>query len=150
MFVEPFVHVEEVALLAPEHPRQRLPHDIGRIFADAGWRDRVVERVGLALALGHGLCKGAAKRIADGAGRGIGQPKPDDGGLSRPDIQLVVRGCLGPRLLRIDGVLLARHNEIVDAVLHIGVQHWASRSSRWLLVSFSVNSSGGLPSQYRK
>ena len=27
MFLEPFVHVEEEILLAPEHPGQRLAHD---------------------------------------------------------------------------------------------------------------------------
>ena len=34
MFREPFVHVEEEILLAPEHPGQRLAHDQGFIFAD--------------------------------------------------------------------------------------------------------------------
>jgi hypothetical protein len=48
MFFEPFVDVVVKKLLAPQHPGQRLPHHIGRIFADAARRDRVIESVGLA------------------------------------------------------------------------------------------------------
>ena len=28
MFLEPFVHIEEEVLLAPQHPGQRLPHHV--------------------------------------------------------------------------------------------------------------------------
>ena len=59
----------------------------------------------------------------------IGQAKPDDGGLSRPDVELVVRGGLGPRPLRIDGFLPARHDKIVDPVLHIRAWRWACRTT---------------------
>src|SRR4051812_29971983 len=40
MFLEPFIGIEKEVLLAPQHPGQRLPHYIGRIFADAGRCDR--------------------------------------------------------------------------------------------------------------
>ena len=82
MFGEPFGQIEEVVLLAPKHSRQRLPHNIGRVLADTRRRDRVVERVGLAPAQLDRLFEAAAEGIATGAGRGIGQPKPDDGGLA--------------------------------------------------------------------
>jgi transposase len=48
MFPEPLVDIKKEKLFAPQHPGQRLAHDIGRIFPDASRRDRLVELVGLA------------------------------------------------------------------------------------------------------
>ena len=62
-FSEPFGQVEEVVLLAPKHPRQRLPHDIGRVFADTDRSDRVIERVGLAPAQFDRLFESAAALV---------------------------------------------------------------------------------------
>jgi hypothetical protein len=66
------------------------------------------------------LLEAASEGIAAGAGHGIGEPKPDNGGLSRPNVEFVVRGCLGPRLLRIDRILPASHDMIADAILNVG------------------------------
>ena len=70
MFREPFVHVEEEILLAPEHPGQRLAHDEGLIFADTVRGDGFVELIGLALAGLHDFSK-ALERIAHGSRRQI-------------------------------------------------------------------------------
>ncbi len=55
MFREPFVHVEEEILLAPEHPGQCLPHDNRLIFVHTFWSYGLVELIGLALAGLHDL-----------------------------------------------------------------------------------------------
>ena len=34
MLLEPLVGIEDIALLAPQHPGQRLSHHIGSIVAD--------------------------------------------------------------------------------------------------------------------
>jgi hypothetical protein len=47
VLVEPAVGVEEVVLLAPEHPREGLPHHAGRVLARYGGHDLAVELVGL-------------------------------------------------------------------------------------------------------
>ena len=67
-------------------------------------------------------------------------------GLAGPDGQFVVRGCLGPDVLRIHRFLGAVHDVIVDAVLDVGSAVVDSKQAL-VLVSFSVNSSSGDPSQ---
>ena len=75
--------IEEEVLLAPQHPGQRLPHDIGRIFADTGRRDRPIELVGLAPARLEDLIEARAERFL-GTGCGIAQPQSDNGGRPCP------------------------------------------------------------------
>ena len=41
------------------------------------------------------------------------------------------------------------HHAVVDSILDIGALVLLPGNSRWWLVSFSVNSSGASPSQYR-
>ena len=45
--------------------------------------------------------------------------QPDDGGFAGANVELIVRGGLGPRLARVDGLLPARHDIVVDPVLDI-------------------------------
>jgi hypothetical protein len=78
VFLEPFVHIEEKVLFAPQHPGQCLPHYIGRIFADTVRRYRPIELVALAPALLDNLIKPRAERFLGGCG--IRQPQPDYGG----------------------------------------------------------------------
>ncbi len=70
MFLEPFVHVEEEILLAPEHPGQRLAHDEGLIFADTFRSYGLVELIGLALTGLHDFSE-ALEGIAHGRRRQI-------------------------------------------------------------------------------
>ena len=120
MLLEPLGQVEEVGPLAPQHTRQRLPHDVGRVLVDAGWLYGAVELVGVLLSGGHDLGEAAAEGIADGVGRGLGQPQADNGGLAPPNVDLVMRSGLGPLLPQVDGFLPPRGDEIVDPVLHVG------------------------------
>ena len=117
VFLEPLVGVEKVVLLTSKHPSQRLPHHIGGVHADAGWRECPIEAVGLAAALVDDLIKPAPKwiRLCDGA-----EPKPDHGGLSGADHEPVMCGRFGPYLMRADGLLAVRHHVIVDPILDIG------------------------------
>src|SRR5208283_5909029 len=86
---------EEIVLLGPQHSRQSLPHDPGRVLLDASWGHRAVELVGLSpTALQH-LQETAAEGIANRVGDGLGQPKANRGGLARPHVELVVRSGLG-------------------------------------------------------
>ena len=62
MLLKPLVGVEEEELLAPQHPGERLPHDIGRVFAHAGWRDRLIERISLATPLLNDLDRTGCQR----------------------------------------------------------------------------------------
>ncbi len=119
MFLEPFRDIEEIVLLAPQHPGQGLPHHVRGVSADTGGRQMAVERVGLALALCQDSGE-AVERIAEQIRRRIGQSQADDGGLPGAHRHLVVRGRLGPDLLRIDRVLPPRRDEVVDAVLGVG------------------------------
>lgn len=57
----------------------------------------------------------------DGVGRAQrAQPQPDDHRRSRGHIDPVVGSGLGPRPVRVDGVLPARHDIVVEPVLDIG------------------------------
>ena len=116
MFLEPFVGIVKEVLLAPQHPGQRLPHHTRLIFADAGRGYRLIERVGLVPALLDDLIELAAEGIPGGS---VAQPQPDDGGFAGAHVELIVRGGLGPRLVRVDGLLPARHDIIVDPILDI-------------------------------
>src|SRR5262249_48577648 len=81
MLLEPFVDVVEEVLFAPQHPGQRLPHHISRIFADTGRRDRPIELVGFAPPRVKDLRKPRAKQFLT-TSCDIGQPQSDYG--SRP------------------------------------------------------------------
>ena len=67
MFLEPYVGVVKEVLLAPQHPGQCLPHHAGRILADAGRRNRLIERVGLAPSLLYDLIELPAEGVAGAA-----------------------------------------------------------------------------------
>ena len=118
MFREPYVHVEEEILFAPEHPGHRLAHDESFIFADTGWGYGFVELIRLTLTGPHGRGE-ALERIADGGRRRITEPQADGGCLSRTHIQLVVRRRLGPRLPRVDRLVLSLNDVVVDPVFYI-------------------------------
>ena len=47
------------------------------------------------------------------------KPQTHDLGLAGSDRELLLRGCLGPRVLRIHRVFLPVHHIIIDAVFHI-------------------------------
>ena len=119
MFLVPLGQVEKIVLLGPQHPRQCLPHHPRRVLVDARGRYDAVELVGLmSTALQH-LLETAVERIANRVGRGLGQAKANHCGLSRPHLELIVRGGLGSLQPRIYGFLFACDDEIVDPVLDI-------------------------------
>ena len=119
MLLQPFPDIEEIVLLGPQHPGQGLPHHVRRVGADPGRRQAAVERIGFAPARREDIGE-AVEGIAGRFRRCIGQAQADDGSLPGAHRHLVVRGRLGPDLLRIDRVLLARRDEVVDAVLDVG------------------------------
>ena len=61
--------------------------------------------------------------------RAFAQPQPDDRGFAGADVELIVRGGLGSGLVRVDGLLPARHDVIVDPILDIGRRDWVCRKS---------------------
>ena len=119
MLQQPFVHVVEEKLLTPQHAGQRLPHDIGRVFADTGGCDRPIKFVGLAPARLEDLREPRAERLY-GAGCCIAQPHTDNGGRPGGHAQLVMRGGLGAGVVRIDRVLPARREVVIESVLDVG------------------------------
>ena len=74
---QPHVDVEVVALLGPEHPRQRLPHHGLGVLFHRRWRDGVVELVSLG-ATHRDVLVGAGERCSQLLGSGTGQT--DTGG----------------------------------------------------------------------
>ena len=61
--VQPGRHVVVVELLGPEHPGERLAHDVGLVGAGAVGRQRLVELVRLGLALAKDKVKGLPERV---------------------------------------------------------------------------------------
>ena len=117
---QPGVDVVVVELLAPQHAGKGLPQHAGPVGRrlHRGWRDAVVERVGLAPPLVECLVEpreGTVKRL------GCAAPQAQADGLAAAGRhgQGVVRGRLGSRLSRVHGLVAAVHHEVVDAVLHI-------------------------------
>src|SRR6516165_946393 len=133
MFHEPFIGMVKEILLAPQHPGQRLPHDIGRILAYAGRRYRPIKLVGLAPARLYDLIKFLAKRVPRYR---VAKPQADDSGLASRDLELIVRRRLGPNLGRIDGLLPAGHNIVVDAILDVGRCVWTAKDPLVVRVVF--------------
>src|SRR6516164_8582985 len=107
VFHEPFIGMVKEILLAPQHPGQRLPHDIGRILAYAGRRYRPIKLVGLAPARLYDLIKFLAKRVPRYR---VAEPQADDSGLASRDLELIVRCRFGPGPGRIDGILPPPHD----------------------------------------
>src|SRR6516162_6991937 len=117
VFHEPFIGMVKEILLAPQHPRQRLSHDIGRVLACGGRCYRPIKLVSLVPARLYDLIKFLAKPVPRYR---VAQPQPDDSGLANRDLELIVRCRLCPGLGRIDSVLPARHDIVVDAILDVG------------------------------
>ena len=124
--LQPLVDVVVVELLGPEHPRQGLPHHVGRVGVQRGRDDGGVELVRLGPPRPEDLVEAAAERpraVAVALGRGrrgdVGEAQPDRPALAGADRQAVMGGRLGPGLLRVQPALLAVHDEVVDAVLDV-------------------------------
>ena len=75
VLLEPGVHVEQVVLLGPEHPREGLPVDPSLVLAQRGGGDPLVELVGVGEARGNYRVEALPER---GGGRRGGQPQADD------------------------------------------------------------------------
>ena len=84
VFLQPFVHIEIEVLLAPEHPRQRLTHDPGRVFANPVRSDGSIELVRLTPARPDDLRKLVSERLAQRSGRLVAQAQPDGGDAPAP------------------------------------------------------------------
>jgi hypothetical protein len=116
--VEPAANVVVEELLAPQQPREGLPHDSPRVVGQMGGDDGGVELVGLALAAREHPVELAAQH--HGGRRRIAQAQPDGragpGGEGEP----VARGGLGADAIGVDRVLAAVHDVVVDTVLHEG------------------------------
>ena len=70
VFIQPRVEVEVVVLLRPEHPGERLPHDVGGILSDRRRRDRAVERIRFLAPVGHHIVEAPPQRRLDPLGFG--------------------------------------------------------------------------------
>src|SRR6202008_2342175 len=50
----------------------------------------------------------------------IAEPQPDDGGLAGADVELILRCGLGSNLVRVDRILPAGRDKVVDSVFDVG------------------------------
>ena len=118
MFHEPFVHIEEEKLFAPEHPGQRLAHDKGLIFADTRWGYGFVELIGLALAGLHDFSK-ALEGVAHGRRRWSLSRRRMVAVFPAAYIQLIVCRRLRSRFLGVDGVVISVDHVVVDSIFDV-------------------------------
>ena len=115
--VEPALNVVVVPLLGPEHPRQRLPHDLRAVRGELAGDDLGVELVGLAPAGVEDRLKLGPER--PGPGRGVGQTQADLPRAVGGDHDTVPGGDLRPRPRRVDRAHGAMDDELVDPVLRV-------------------------------
>ena len=118
-----------VELLAPQHSRQGLSHDIGRVGIEGLGNDRCVELVSLVAAGLKNLLKMSAEgtgpiAITPGGGRrrDAAEPEPYHLAFAGRHVQVIIRRDLRPFLLGIDGILATVDDVVVDAILDV----WAA------------------------
>ena len=127
VLLQPLVPVEEVELLAPEHPGERLAHHVRLIRGDRGRGHGAVELVRLLEPRREDpveVPEGIARRPASTACRGAAAPSCDPPGA------IVARWCaatLVPCLAGFTLSLPAVDHELVDAVLDVGALALAPR-----------------------
>ena len=115
VLVQPFVQIEVVVLLAPEHSGERLAMHAALVLTQCFWGDPLVEFVRVRQAGLEYLLK-----IAEGIRRGLrAEPQPHYFTASRGDLQAVMRGGLGPGPGRIHSVAPAQDNTLVERIFHI-------------------------------
>ena len=115
--VEPKIYVEEIRLLVPKHAGERLALDQPVVARCRRRMDRIVEFVSLLLALLHD-CFYFRERIA--AARCLARRPQAHGkheGLSRGNIQRVVKARLRACLLRIDAIF-AMNQAAMECIFH--------------------------------
>ena len=116
VLVEPAIEIEDVELLPPQHPGQRLAHDHRLVGRRRRRRDRRVELVGVGDARReHAVDLAAAER------RGVRptQPELHDANAAGGDVEHVVRGRLRAGAGRVDGAVLSVHHVVVERVLDV-------------------------------
>ena len=135
-----------IELLRPQHSRERLPHHIRarrRDRSPGSRRRRIRPPRGSARAkICVELCAERRRRLAV---ESVSRTRMVDAS-ARP----IRRACSAPppssRLRRIHCVRTAVHDVLVDTVLHVTRRVRRTPNSRRMFVSFSVNSSSGVPS----
>jgi len=142
MFVGPFIQIEIVILLGPEHSGERLPMYAALIFTERARGDLMVELIGLGHAREEYLIE-----LVERIGKILSIEAQTYGvGSTGGHFEDIVGRHLGTGSVWIDGFLFAIHDVLVKSVLHIGgfvgLPH-----KRVELLSFSVNSRSGEPSQ---
>ena len=118
---EPAVDVVVVELLRPQHPGQRLPHHVRGIGAERRRNDAGVERVGFLPARLENGVEGRAKGAVAMRRRGgqVAEAQAHGGGAAGGDRERILRGGFRALLRRVDRVLPAVDDELVDAVLDV-------------------------------
>ena len=111
---QPPAHVEQIGLLGPQHPRQRLPLDQTSIGVGDLLLQRLVELVRISPALVDPV-----RVIQEGWALPLDRPESQPRHRARAGGQLVgqMGRALGPALTGIDGAAIAPHHAIVDPVL---------------------------------
>ena len=151
--LEPLVHVVVVELLGPEHPRQGLPHHVGRVGVQRRRDDGGVELVRLGPPRPEDLVEVPAEgprgvSVALGRSRrgDVGETQPDRPALAGADRQAIMGGRLGPGLLRVHRPSWPWTTKSLMLSLTYGVR-FGTPKIRCVFVSFSVKSKGTSPSQ---
>ena len=119
VLLEPGVHVEEVVLLRPEHPGQRLPVDPPLVLAQRGGRDPLVELVGVGQARGERRVEALAERLGRAAVGGD-KPQADDRRAAGGHVEDVAGRGLRAGLRRVDGLAVPGDDVLVERILDPG------------------------------
>ncbi len=120
VLVQPVVTIEEEKLLAPQHAGESLAHHVGRVFTHRWRRDGLVKLIGFAKPVCKHFLKLLPKGFALLVWRTLGEPQANHFGLTGIYHGPVVRRDLGALLAWVYRALIALHQPIVDAILHVG------------------------------
>src|SRR5271155_5605716 len=121
VLVEPFIEIEIVILLGPQHSGERLPVNAALVFAQAGWSDALVKLVRIGETGVEGLIEGveSAKNVGGVGGRLRAQPQAYNFASTGWNVQHVMGGGFGSGLRRIDSITRAGDDIPVKGVFYV-------------------------------
>ena len=116
VLLQPFIHIIDEALLAPDHPGQCLPHNTCGIVGDPGRRNCPIECIGFLPALLKEIVEFRSERRG---GRRFGQPQAHHGFCACVQMKVIIRRSLRSRQIRTNSLLPSQDDIVVDSVLDV-------------------------------
>ena len=116
VLLEPRVQIEQVVLLRPEHPGERLPVDAPFVLGQRARRDPVVELVGVGQPRREGRVEVRPERLVPTVG-GHGQPQTNGQRAASWHVEDVSGRSLRPGLRRVHRFGVAGDDVLVERVL---------------------------------